>query len=328
MVVSGRRSAPIGYCARSEGSLGVGSETRNRIAIGGTLARVVTAAVLIPAVVAVVLWGSTALVAACLALVTLLALREFFALGEAAGLRGYPLWTCLCAMALLVAKWSAAILDAGSTVVVLRTRLGFAVPVVLPSELVLLVYVLGVAAIALGTRRAVAEALPAMGVSAAGILCVAFPLSYVVRLHAAPSYGPKLLLFTLALIWAGDTLAYFVGRAMGRHRMAPRLSPQKTWEGAVANLLGSLLIAAMFVRWMWIPLEPAHLFLMAGLGNIAGQAGDFLESAYKRSAGVKDSGALLPGHGGMLDRIDALILAAPVVWYYFHCVVSRPIRVL
>ncbi len=103
--------------------------------------------------------------------------------------------------------------------------------------------------------------------------------------------------------------------------MAPQLGSKKTWEGAAANLVGSLGVALVFARWMSI--EPRHLVVMAALGNISGQVGDLLESAYKRSAGVKDSGGLLPGHGGVLDRVDALILAAPVVWYYFVLVVGR-----
>ena len=113
----------------------------------------------------------------------------------------------------------------------------------------------------------------------------------------------------------GDTVAYFVGRWIGKHPVAPRLSPKKTWEGSIASFLGALLVAVAFSRWLNIPLH--HLLLMAGAGNIAGQMGDLLESAFKRSAGVKDSGSLLPGHGGILDRIDALILAIPVVWYYW-----------
>ena len=149
---------------------------------------------------------------------------------------------------------------------------------------------------------------------------MALPLSFVVRLHGAGAQGPKVLLFVLVLVWIGDTLAYFVGRAVGRLPMAPQISPKKTWEGAAANLLGSLLVAAVFARWMAV--EPRHLLVMASLGNIAGQVGDLLESACKRSAGVKDSGGLLPGHGGVLDRIDALILAVPVVWYYFLLVIG------
>ena len=103
--------------------------------------------------------------------------------------------------------------------------------------------------------------------------------------------------------------------------MSPRLSPKKTWEGAIANLAGSLLVALVFTRWLDIPTR--DVLVMAALANIAGQGGDLLESAYKRSAGVKDSGTILPGHGGMLDRIDALILAAPVVWYYFAWLSTR-----
>lgn len=125
----------------------------------------------------------------------------------------------------------------------------------------------------------------------------------------------KLLLFALVITWVGDSSAYFAGRALGKHRMAPVLSPNKTWEGTLASLLGALLVGVVFARWLTVPLP--YLLGMAAVGNIAGQAGDLLESAYKRSAGVKDSGSLLPGHGGVLDRIDALILAIPVVWYYW-----------
>jgi len=141
-----------------------------------------------------------------------------------------------------------------------------------------------------------------------------------VRLHGLGKQGPWLLLFALVITWVGDSVAYFAGRAMGKHPLAPHLSPKKTWEGSVAGFLGSLLIGATFGRWLTAPLP--HLLAMAAVGNVAGQAGDLLESAYKRSAGVKDSGGLLPGHGGLLDRIDALILAIPVVWYYWTLIYS------
>jgi phosphatidate cytidylyltransferase len=159
------------------------------------------------------------------------------------------------------------------------------------------------------------EALPAAGISSSALLLVAFPLSFAVRLHGLVGDGPKLLLFALMVTWAGDTVAYFVGRAVGKHPFAPQLSPKKTWEGAVAGFAGSLLVGVACSH--WIALSLPHLLAMAGVGNVAGQLGDLLESAYKRSAGVKDSGTMLPGHGGILDRIDALILAIPVVWYYW-----------
>lgn len=98
--------------------------------------------------------------------------------------------------------------------------------------------------------------------------------------------------------------------------MAPALSPKKTWEGALGNLLASLIVAFCFARWMEI--DTLSLLVIAALANMAGQMGDLIESAYKRGAAVKDSSALLPGHGGMLDRIDSLILACPVVWILYQ----------
>ena len=129
------------------------------------------------------------------------------------------------------------------------------------------------------------------------------------------------MLFTLCLIWAGDMLAYFVGRSLGHLPMAPALSPKKTWEGAIANVIASLLVAVLFARWMQA--DTMNLLVIAGLANVAGQMGDLIKSAYKRGAVVKDSGTLLPGHGGMLDRIDSLILAAPVVWVAWQFIARR-----
>jgi phosphatidate cytidylyltransferase len=179
---------------------------------------------------------------------------------------------------------------------------------------VIFVFVLGLTCMLLWTRRPLVEALPSAGISCSALLLVAFPLSFAVWLHDRAPDGPRLLLFALVITWAGDTAAYFVGRAMGKHPLAPHISPKKTWEGSVGSMIGSLLVAWAFSYWIRIPI--GHLLAMAAIGNVAGQMGDLLESAYKRSAGVKDSGGLLPGHGGVLDRIDALILCIPVIWYY------------
>ena len=179
-------------------------------------------------------------------------------------------------------------------------------------EVILLLFVLGCACIGVMSRVPIADVLPAIGASAAGLIFVALPFSYLVRLDGQETRGSMLVLFTLAVVWAGDTLAYFVGKFLGRTKMAPALSPKKTWEGAAGNLLGSLIVGYCFAR--GLRFDPLPWLVTATLANIAGQMGDLVESAYKRGAGVKDSGALLPGHGGMLDRIDSLILAAPVVW--------------
>jgi phosphatidate cytidylyltransferase len=287
-----------------------------------TWKRVATAAVLIPFAVGLVLWGSTAIVALVTALVTLLALFEYFALGEAIGHRAYRFWTVSCALLLIFVQWFATTWPSDYlTLWELRYRQAFrffgGAPAI-PEAMFL--FVLGIAVLTLWTRRPLVEALPAAGMSASGLLLVAFPLTYAVRLHAIPILGPQLLLFAMVIIWVGDSAGYFVGRSIGKHALAPHLSPKKTWEGTIASFLGSLIVAIVFARYMTVPLK--HLLGMAAVGNVAGQVGDLLESAYKRSAGIKDSGSILPGHGGVLDRIDALILAIPVVWYYWILIYS------
>jgi phosphatidate cytidylyltransferase len=284
-----------------------------------TWMRFATAAVMIPVVVAAVWWGSTGLVTALAGLVTLLALHEFFALGDRIGLHGYRTWTSVCALAVLFQQWTATKAQSwtfGGNFHLARSTTASA----LELELVLFAFVLGAAAIVFFSQRPLAETLGDLSISSAGLLFVVLPFSALVRLDGISVIGPRLVLLTLTLVWVGDTLAYFIGRWCGRTLMAPHLSPKKTWEGAAANLLGSLLVGVLFARWLHF--DAWQMVLMAGLANAGGQAGDLIESAYKRSAGAKDSGELLPGHGGMLDRVDALILAAPVVWYYFELVLA------
>jgi len=285
-----------------------------------TWKRVATAVVLAPSVVGLVLWASTAIVAIAIALVMLLALFEYFALGEAIGHRAYRFWTATCALVLVYAQWRIAsepTFSLSGGLVARESGKWFGGGAV-PLEAVFFLFVLGIAALTLATRRPLVEGLPSAGISSSGLLLVAFPLSYGIRLQGSGTLGPALLLFALVIVWVSDTVAYFVGRSIGKHAFAPLLSPKKTWEGAIGGFLGSLLVAIVFARWVNVPLP--HLLGMAAAGNVAGQVGDLLESAYKRSAGVKDSGTLLPGHGGVLDRIDALILAIPAVWYYWNLV--------
>jgi phosphatidate cytidylyltransferase len=129
---------------------------------------------------------------------------------------------------------------------------------------------------------------------------------------------PRDFLFVLfAIIWVGDTAAYYGGRALGRHLLAPKVSPKKTVEGAIAGLIGS--VAAGIVAGIWLLGEPALNMAGPALGvAIAGQVGDLAESVLKRSAGVKDSSSILPGHGGILDRLDSLFFAAPIFYWFFN----------
>jgi phosphatidate cytidylyltransferase len=169
-----------------------------------------------------------------------------------------------------------------------------------------------------------------MADASASIFCLLYiglTMTALPALHEdAEGNGPSLLTFLFCVVWAGDVAALYVGRAWGRRKLAPSLSPNKTWLGSIASIAGSLMItegllelSAELTRLNFARLsfsgESWYWFAMAVLVNVAAQVGDLAESALKRSVGAKDSGTLLPGHGGILDRIDALLLAAPVLWY-------------
>jgi phosphatidate cytidylyltransferase len=275
------------------------------------LLRILTAVVLIPAVVALVWWGPPAVTAVAAGLVAILAVVEFFHLANRMGLRAFRKWTISSTALLFYAQYSLGLVETHTLsggVSLVRDAAGGVVSI----EAVLLAFLFGCVAIGLATRQPLADVLPSMAASTAGLIFIALPFSYLVRVNEIGRVGRELVLFTLCLIWAGDMLAYFVGRSLGRMPMAPALSPKKTWEGAMGNMIASLLVGVLFARWM--QMDALTLMVIAGLGNIAGQMGDLIESAYKRGASVKDSGTLVPGHGGVLDRIDSLTLAAPVVW--------------
>jgi phosphatidate cytidylyltransferase len=281
----------------------------------GTGARLLTAAILIPFVVAAIWGGPTWLIAILATVVSILALQEFFSIASSASLASYRVWTCVGAAAIIAQQLYSAHQANVETPGQLLTRSPR-----IDLEFVLFGIALGYAMIALASPS-LSNVLPGLSISAAGLVFIALPFSAVVRLHGVQVIGPQLLLFTVVLVWVGDSAAYFAGRSIGGWKMAPEISPNKTWAGAIANLLGALLVAVVFAYWSRIP--PVHMLAMGALGSVAGQIGDLFESAWKRSAGVKDSGTILPGHGGMLDRIDALILAAPAVWYYLEWVVMK-----
>jgi len=279
------------------------------------LLRIATAAVLIPIVVALVWWGPPALLAALVGAVAILALVELFDLGDKVGLRAFKKWSYFCAALIFYSQYSEGLVETHSFsegVSIVRNAAGG----VLSLDAALLIFIFGCVALGLATRRALQEVLPAIAISSAGIFFIALPFSYIVRINEIAQAGKQLVLFTLFLVWAGDMLAYFVGKSVGKLKMAPALSPKKTWEGAIANMLASALVAIAFARWM--QLDTLTLIAIAVAANIAGQAGDLIESAYKRGASVKDSGAMVPGHGGVLDRIDSLVLAAPVIWILYQ----------
>lgn len=150
-----------------------------------------------------------------------------------------------------------------------------------------------------------------------GPLYVAVPLTLVVMLRRDhPDSGPAYVLFVLIFSWLADTGGYFAGRFLGKHKLYEAVSPKKTVEGAIGGLAAAVL-GGFIVRALCLPEMPAvHLVVLALVAAAAGQAGDLAESLLKRSVGVKDSGNVLPGHGGILDRVDATLLTAVVVYLY------------
>ena len=290
------------------------------------LKRVLTAVVLIPIVLLLVLRAPVAVLALVAALVALLAVQELLKLAEACGIRPF--------------RWPTYIF-VGLFFVLLALTPGDNKPLLTSA---IFIYTTGFASaiapflfLTIGMRRGdLSSAFPAAMASTAAFAYIALPLGFLVQIRQQWS-GAFLLLFLLLIVWAGDVFAYFVGSTLGRHLMSPRISPKKTWEGAVASLLASLVVGALLYNYA-LPISSAllnaHLIkrrdgffalqkpplgpalLLSAAINIAAQLGDLVESLIKRGAGVKDSGTILPGHGGMLDRIDALLFAAPVLWYY------------
>jgi phosphatidate cytidylyltransferase len=154
------------------------------------------------------------------------------------------------------------------------------------------------------------EALPKLAVAVLGILYCCVLLGFLVLLQ------PEMRVVLLGVIWIGDAAAYYGGRSLGRHLLAPDISPKKTVEGAFAGLIGSV-IAGVILGVLMTGNSPSILLVASFVAGCVGQTGDLVESAIKRSAGVKDSSSILPGHGGMLDRLDSVLFAGPVFYWFF-----------
>lgn len=138
-----------------------------------------------------------------------------------------------------------------------------------------------------------------------------------------PFSGGDALLFLFGLLWVGDTAAMFIGGAVGKHKLAPTVSPNKTIEGFLGGILGAIVIGVVMCFWKLGELPWYHVLLISLGCSVFGQLGDLVESMWKRSIGIKDSSAIIPGHGGVLDRFDSLLFAAPFMWLYFTYVLLR-----
>lgn len=169
----------------------------------------------------------------------------------------------------------------------------------------------GVGTLVLLAKTPLPEVFPALGAFAFGVPYFALPIASLYRIHRLGSWWLFLL---FAIVWLGDTAAYYAGSRLGRHKLAPTVSPNKTWEGAVAGFLTGLAATAVW-SYFYLGRVDGRLILVGAATAAAAQIGDLVESLIKRGAGLKDSGDLLPGHGGMLDRMDAMLFASPVFFF-------------
>ncbi len=230
-----------------------------------------------------------------------ISLHEFFALSRKAGTQGWPWLGYVGGGLLCVAQFSG------------LHRAAFVVPAAL------LLVILGIPSIGLLLIPNLKEYLGSLATTLLGVFYVAFAFSWLVPMRfGVPAVGRKLVLLLFIVVWAEDVFAYVVGRLAGRTLLARRISPRKTVEGALAGLGGAILVAWGFTHWFWQTGDQKAVILIAGLVAVAGQAGDLVESALKRAADLKDSGTLLPGHGGMLDRIDSLLFGVPALWLIWN----------
>jgi phosphatidate cytidylyltransferase len=252
--------------------------------------RVVTSLILIPLVLYIVMRGPFLLVFAGVCLCAMLCYREYSGIAEGYG----------------VAKLGPAGYAAGLGVLALNR------------DGAVFLTVVALAALSLAMRGAgLPEALPRASALVFGVVYIFGGWKCALLLRDASPYW---LLFALAVNWVGDISAYYVGKSIGMHKMAPRVSPGKSWEGAAASIAASVAFGIAYLH-RFLPattlLEAAAISVAA---NAAGQLGDLAESALKRGAGVKDSGTLLPGHGGLLDRVDSTLFTLPVVYLYLRLV--------
>jgi phosphatidate cytidylyltransferase len=250
--------------------------------------RLLTAAALIPVIVYVVLFANLWVFWGVMVTVAFLCYREYNTIAAAYGF-GAP-GPVGYAMGLAVLVW----MDA-------------------PWPWLLMVLAALAASVLAMQAKDLAHSLPRAALLLMGVVYIFGCWKCALPLHTR---NPHWLMYALIINWTGDAGAYYVGRRFGRHKMAPLVSPKKSWEGAAASVVTSGLIAVPYLMHFVGGLPVLGAILLTAAANAAGQLGDLAESAMKRGAGVKDSGAILPGHGGFLDRVDSTLFALPVILAY------------
>ena len=241
--------------------------------------RLLTALILIPIALWAILWAPAAAFYAVVAAFAVACFHEYANLSAAGGIEVFRILGFILGGALL---WNPEWLR------------WMAVPVL-------------TASLATGDLR---RSLPQAASTLLGIAYVFGAWSCAPQLRAISPYW---VLFAIVINWFGDSAAYYTGRAFGRHKLAPTISPGKSVEGAIGSLAASVVFGLLVRHWLLPAVGVQHMVILSLGANIAGQIGDLAESALKRGAGVKDSGTMLPGHGGWLDRLDSTLFSMPAV---------------
>jgi phosphatidate cytidylyltransferase len=262
-------------------------------------ARELTALLLAPFAIWIVGWGHPWLFDGAVALIAVLAMHEFLTLGKK---KGYDLPIVLC------------------IVITLIIMAAFILPE-LSVEMGVFVALLGIPASYVFSGKPLEDSLPSSAVAVLATMYVGMLGGSLIRLRNDFPEGWKLVFFLLLVVWLGDTGAYYTGRAFGRRKLSPRISPKKTIEGVMGGA-GASVITAVVIHFTFFREFPLHHAIIAGvILSFAGVVGDLAESMWKRSADVKDSGTLLPGHGGLLDRFDSVLFTAPILYVYWTLIV-------
>jgi phosphatidate cytidylyltransferase len=270
--------------------------------------RVLTVAPLLPVLVGSLWWNviSVTVVVAC---ASLLGLYELYRGLQQSGYHPFHRYGYAFGMIVVLASYVQAVYGVESLGAVLALGL------------------IGSLIVAVLTANEDTRALPSWALSVAGVLYIPFLLSHLILLRSVNtplsgglvtpwvSPGFAWIVFALATTWLGDTFAYFVGRSLGRTPLAPHISPKKTWEGSIGGLIGAALTGIGCVYLFGLPISPLIGAVLGGIAGIIGPLGDLAESQIKRQIGVKDVGSLLPGHGGILDRIDSILFMVPIIYY-------------
>jgi len=270
------------------------------------LSRIVSALALVPIVLALVIFAGPGLLLAALGLLGTLCLYEYFTLVQRMGMHGQPwlgytaFWVMLVASGL---SW-------------------------LPATVILPVVLIAVFLSALWSPGTMRERTLGMMATFFGILYLGLTLlaAHRIRFEFGRATGLRWMLILLAVVWVGDTAAMFGGKMFGRTRLSPLISHKKTNEGAIAGLLGGVAAAIILQSCLFTDLPRPHVLAASVIMGVFAQIGDLAESLLKRAAETKDSSQLIPGHGGVLDRIDSLLFAFPVLYLYLLCLYGSPVR--